>query len=560
MRTVRATCGLAFALLVFAGIASGDILYVPGEFGTIQEAVDAAQYGDEIEIAAGTYDDVTHYANVPDDSTLCVVVMKSGITLRGAGADQTFIDADSTGRGIFALACQDIVIEDLAVTRGFAEVYGAGILADSSNVVIRRVDASGNYDGAITLLHGAYAEISQCTMTNNAAKTGSGLDVGLECEAYVYQCEISNNGAPFAAGARLRGKVRLEECVFEFNETDIGSNLEGGGLLIKGGAEVLLLNCDISNNIASGNGGGIAITDEGTYVELAYCTIRNNVNSGEEGYGGGVYVGNDASAELRWCLIAGNSTTGLFANGGGVAADYSSLEMENCTLYANASEGMAPYGGDGAQFGFWWLGDQHSIQISHCIMTDSPEGQSTVFCSGSPGLLEITCCDVWNNAGGDEICDIVDESNFSADPLYCDAAGGNFFVQSMSPCAPGNHPGGPDMCGGTLIGAYRASCTTDVPDPGFTSHGLLLGNEPNPFQSGTAIRYQLAGESKVTLEVFDLSGRRVAVLQDGVQSAGMHLAHWDGALDSGEHAPAGVYFYQLRAGENVQGKRMLRLR
>ena len=146
MRTVRATCWLALALLVSAGIASGDILNVPGEYLTIQEAVDAAQYGDEIEIAAGEYDDVTHYANLPDDSTLCVVILKSGLTLRGAGMGETVINADSLGRGIFAMDCVDVIIEDLSVTRGFADVYGAGILCDSTEAVIQRVSASGNFD------------------------------------------------------------------------------------------------------------------------------------------------------------------------------------------------------------------------------------------------------------------------------------------------------------------------------------------------------------------------------------------------------------------------------
>ncbi len=560
MRTVRATLWLALALLVSAGIASGDVLHVPGQYPTIQEAVDAAQYGDEIEIAAGTYDDVTHYANLPNDSTLCVVVLKPGLTLRGAGIGQTIIDADSLGRGIFALGCEDIVIEDLSVTRGFAEVYGAGILCDSSRAVIRRVDASGNFDGAITLLHGSYAELTHCTMSENAAKTGSGFDLGLECEAYLYQCQIHNNGAPFAAGARIRGKARIEECTFADNVTDIGSNLEGGGLLIKGGAQVLMLNCDIINNIASGNGGGVSIADEGTFVEMVYCNVIGNVNSGDEGYGGGIYVGNDSAAELRWCLIAENTTTGLFANGGGVGVDYASLRMENCTLYGNAAQGLPPYGGSGAQLGTFWLGGHHSIEVHHCVMTDAPEGQEAIYCGGSPGVLDIYCCNVWNNSGSDDICGIVDDSNFSEDPLYCDAAGGNFHVQSTSPCAPGNHPAGAGMCGGTLIGAFRASCTTDVPDEPLQVRGLLIGNQPNPFSVATAIRYQLAGESRISLEVFDISGRRVALLENGVQGAGTHLVSWDGSLESGERAPAGVYFYQLRAGDEVQGKRMLMIR
>jgi len=80
----------------------------------------------------------------------------------------------------------------------------------------------------------------------------------------------------------------------------------------------------------------------------------------------------------------------------------------------------------------------------------------------------------------------------------------------------------------------------------------LEQNYPNPFNPSTAISYQLAANSRVSLKVFDLLGREVAVLVNEDQLAGTYRAMWDAA-----RLPSGVYFYRLTAGEYVQTRKML---
>ena len=74
---------LVSATLVAAGSAGAGTIDVPDDFATIQAAVDAAVVGDTVLVATGTYDDL-HYPPGAD-TTRCVVYMKSGVTLRGAG-------------------------------------------------------------------------------------------------------------------------------------------------------------------------------------------------------------------------------------------------------------------------------------------------------------------------------------------------------------------------------------------------------------------------------------------------------------------------------------------
>ncbi len=91
---------------------------------------------------------------------------------------------------------------------------------------------------------------------------------------------------------------------------------------------------------------------------------------------------------------------------------------------------------------------------------------------------------------------------------------------------------------------------TDVqPDPvaGIPETFSLDQNYPNPFNPSTRIQFGLAEQSEVTLRVFDVLGREVAVLADGPQAAGVYSVEWNGLSTAGTHVSSGMYFYQLEA-------------
>jgi len=86
----------------------------------------------------------------------------------------------------------------------------------------------------------------------------------------------------------------------------------------------------------------------------------------------------------------------------------------------------------------------------------------------------------------------------------------------------------------------------------------LLGNYPNPFNPVTVIRYDLPTVTEVDLRVYDLSGRLVCVLVDGVvQNGGRRSAAWDGRDDRGRRVGSGVYFYELEANGRVFRRKMV---
>jgi hypothetical protein len=89
---------------------------------------------------------------------------------------------------------------------------------------------------------------------------------------------------------------------------------------------------------------------------------------------------------------------------------------------------------------------------------------------------------------------------------------------------------------------------------------FLGQNYPNPFNPETVIPFSLPEGARVTLEVFDVRGRRVAGLLEGWLPAGAHSARWSGRTDMGAEAPAGIYFCRLSAGEQVATRKMLMIR
>ena len=83
----------------------------------------------------------------------------------------------------------------------------------------------------------------------------------------------------------------------------------------------------------------------------------------------------------------------------------------------------------------------------------------------------------------------------------------------------------------------------------------LYPNYPNPFNPATKIEFSIPIPQRATLKIFDLLGREVRVLLDEVLKAGNHFVVFDATT-----LASGVYFYQLRAGNQTQVRKMLLLR
>jgi hypothetical protein len=84
---------------------------------------------------------------------------------------------------------------------------------------------------------------------------------------------------------------------------------------------------------------------------------------------------------------------------------------------------------------------------------------------------------------------------------------------------------------------------------------FALSAYPNPFNSSTRIRFDVAKRGPITLNVFDLQGRLVQTLADGIMESGQHELSL-----SGEHLASGMYFVRLRTAETIRTEKILLLK
>ncbi len=111
--------------------------------------------------------------------------------------------------------------------------------------------------------------------------------------------------------------------------------------------------------------------------------------------------------------------------------------------------------------------------------------------------------------------------------------------------------------GRMFTGGYRVyrstALLTDVDEP--VSHPVsfaLEQNYPNPFNPKTEIVYEVDSRQSIELSVYDVLGRKVVTLVEGMQDAGEHTVSFDGSS-----LASGVYLYRLTAGGLVQTRRMV---
>ena len=88
----------------------------------------------------------------------------------------------------------------------------------------------------------------------------------------------------------------------------------------------------------------------------------------------------------------------------------------------------------------------------------------------------------------------------------------------------------------------------------------LQQNYPNPFNPSTAIKYYLPGKSQVTLDIYDISGKRISQLVRENEEKGFYSVEWKGLDGRGTSVASGIYFYRLTAGKQTISKKMVLLK
>jgi len=106
------------------------------------------------------------------------------------------------------------------------------------------------------------------------------------------------------------------------------------------------------------------------------------------------------------------------------------------------------------------------------------------------------------------------------------------------------------------LGIGKYGTITDVTENNPVNYSNILNNFPNPFNPSTTIRYEIAAQSSITLKVYDILGKEITTLVAENKQPGSYEVQF--TMDSG--LASGVYFYQLKAGDYIQTKKMIYLK
>ncbi|HSG29267.1 MAG TPA: T9SS type A sorting domain-containing protein, partial [Candidatus Krumholzibacterium sp.] len=135
----------------------------------------------------------------------------------------------------------------------------------------------------------------------------------------------------------------------------------------------------------------------------------------------------------------------------------------------------------------------------------------------------------------------------------CDIPGNrSFFIDDQYDAA-----GNPQVL---EVDNFGSCITVDVPDGSLPTPIVLRQNYPNPFNPVTTIRFSVAERGHASLRIFDVRGALVKTLVDRIVDAGEVSILWDGTDDGGNRISSGVYFLNLRKGEETMTRKMIMLR
>jgi len=418
------------------------IIHVPGDFGTIQQAINNINDGDSIIVAPGEYIENINF----DGKNISII----GNT---ENPEEVIINGNRNVSVVSFLSgeTEDAVLSGFTLTNGTGTFVGrdrkgGGIYCNESSPTLTHLIIRENRAevGGGIYCYGSDPSLSDVVIAENQGRDGGGINCE-ESSPVITDSEISNNHAGWAGGGIYGGEAHptITRVLLSYNVSDEF----GGGIMIVGNSTLSLTNVTISGNEAGETGGGLLV-----------C------------------VNSQAAIE-----------SGIFWDN--IPQEISFNQIDNDVVDIAYSDLMG--GRDGI------------------------EGDGAV---------------IWGRG------------NIDSDPLF--AGDEDFNLTAESPCIDTGHPNSildPDSTRADMGAFYFNHANSVRFDKNtFLTSFCLAEAFPNPFNSATTLTYSLPIMSQVSICILDLTGRQIATLLDGLQSAGSHSVEWNGT-DVG----SGMYIVQM---------------
>jgi len=584
------TYSLFIILIIFITKLNAGIIYVSATgsdeegdgsvtnpFETIQKGVDVAIDMDTVYVSNGIYEGG-------------IVISNKAISLIGESREGTKINQPISSPQISIVDCQagTTRVENFIIKHGSSN-NGGGIYSSGSTVEIDSVDfsynSSSNNGAAINSIESTVKVQNSTFSLNTSDNIGGAIYVDPLTTCEIYNSSFDNNEALWGGAIATvgGGKLLVEGCNISFN-TASGNNPNpnenyptfggGGGIYQEWSDSLEIYDSEITNNTAAtGAGGGIAVylSDDVTINNIVLSdnsssgpnypsggggaafyradnvlfensTIANNVSNHNSG--GGIFLGSESGqasivvhATFNRLTLVNNSAL----SGGAIFCWSAILNLYHSTLAQNEASNSEWSGGGLAS---------HYVSrpniISSLFYNNIPNSIHNGY-PYTPVLVAYSLVQEWW-AGSGNLTNV--------DPLFCDPDSGDYSLAENSPCVGTGQDG-------SNMGAFGIGCDAiilNISDELVPITYTLHQNYPNPFNPVTTLRYDLPENAMINITIYDMLGREVKTLINQTQNAGYKSVIWDATNDYGKPVSAGVYLYQIHAGEHISTKKMVLLK
>ncbi|MDT8393443.1 MAG: T9SS type A sorting domain-containing protein [Bacteroidales bacterium] len=580
---------LISVLLFTSAFLGAQVIHIPGDYATIQEGIDAAQFfGDTVLVAEGTY-----YETIDFNGKFITVASNFIMDGDTNHINNTIIDGSQPanpdyGSVVYFHSGEDTnsVICGFTITGGtgiyvpLLDMYGGGGIAIENysgakilhnhieyNAIISNGSGSGGGIGAGDANNTNYVIIKNNRVCNNsviAHENSEGGGIVIHCNAIIKDNVVCNNTVTSETKTAVGGGIRVigynTERYIECSENLIASNIVSSSSMEEyagaGGLQVFRCYGKVSNNriihnIIEGSLGSIGGGIMNAYSTSA-LTFENNIISENhanfeetEGKGGGLYL------VVANPLLINNIITNNYASlGGGL---YNHLIYDIPTQLINNT---IAYNQDGDDGGGIYLEDADMVVLNTILWNnDNYEGNEITMMGNSS--IEVAYSDVnggWPGEG------IIDE-----DPVFIDEA---FHIPVESPCkdmgidqltmlgilviAPDHDFEGTPrpMEGGFDIGADEYPIGTGINE--FAESYFNMNIFPNPTQRLVKFRYEVDDAQSVSLSIFNINGVEVFSKYFGYNIPGEYNQELDLSV-----LPPGMYLLRLHARAIVETSKII---
>ena len=482
--------------------------------------------------------------------------------------------AEETGGGIefggadMSLFDSDTIRYNTAHTNGGGIGMHGGAMPTLLNneIIYNEADSSG---GGIACNYESFPTIQNNSIGFNTAgyPGGAGISISYGSSPFIIDNEIMNCSTATGGGG---GILVYENSNPIIDHNTISNNYSiggGGGLLVYIGCSPYIVNNTITDNTADNSGGGLCLRTSTSVVK--FNLVKNNTNAIQgagifsgwtdqsvvdsndilENYGDGIFCKEGSTPLINWNNICGNTSYGVRNIDPSVTVN----AEHNWWDHVSGPGGAGP--GTGDEVSTYvdydpWLSFPVPVELTSFTAT----------CIAGEVILNWTTATEINNLGFEIERRIIIGEEQGEWILIGFREGHGTTTEPKEYSYIDNINGIKATSFAYRLKQIDFNGTYEYSDEIFVANlapadFVLEQNYPNPFNPTTTISYGVPVKSHIALKVFNAQGKEVATLVNEEKPIGAYELTWNSA-----NLPSGIYFYQLKAGNFIETKKMILLK